>query len=126
MPTYIILKNIHVITASLSILGFIIRGIWMIQSSSMLQQKWVKVTPHIIDTFLLVSAIALVILTSQYPGPISWLNAKIIALLIYIVLGSIALKYGKTKKIRIMSWCLALIVFAYIVLVALSKNIFFV
>jgi len=84
-------------------------GIWMIQSSSILQKRWVKIAPHINDTFLLLSAAALVIITAQYPGPAIWINAKMAALLLYIVLGTVALKRGKTKGIRIISWCFALL-----------------
>lgn len=124
MSSYLILKFTHIATAFVSIVGFIIRGIWMIQSSPILQQRWIKIVPHINDTVLLLSAIALVMVTSQYPGPTTWVNAKIAALLIYIILGTVALKRGKTKFIRIISGFLALLMFAYIVLVAVSKNAF--
>ncbi len=124
MSSYTILKFIHVATALISIVGFFIRGIWMIQSSSMLQLRWVKIAPHINDTILLLSAVVLVIITSQYPGPATWINAKIVALLAYIFLGTIALKHGKTKSIRVTSWCLALLTFIYILMVAYSKNAF--
>ncbi|MEJ2115177.1 MAG: SirB2 family protein, partial [Gammaproteobacteria bacterium] len=90
--------------------------------SAILQQRWIRIAPHINDTVLLLSAIALVIVTLQYPGPTTWINAKIAALLLYIILGSIALKRGKTKQIRIISGVLALLTFAYIVMVAMSKN----
>lgn len=122
MSSYTILKIIHIATAFISIVGFFIRGIWMMQSSSRLNSRWVKIAPHINDTFLLLSAIALVFITSQYPGPATWINAKIIALVLYIVLGTIALKRGKTMGIRVISWCLALLTFAYIFTVAFSKS----
>ncbi len=122
MSGYIILKFIHLATAFISIAGFIIRGIWMIQASAILQRRWIRIAPHINDTVLLVSAIALVMITLQYPGPTTWINAKIAALLLYIILGTVALKRGKTKQIRIISGMLALLTFAYIVMVAISKN----
>ena len=122
MSGYIILKFIHLATAFISIAGFIIRGIWMIQASAILQRRWMRIAPHINDTVLLVSAIALVMITLQYPGPTTWINAKIAALLLYIILGTVALKRGKTKQIRIISGMLALLTFAYIVMVAISKN----
>ena len=124
MIAYNILKALHVITAVLSIAGFIVRGIWMMQSSPRLQQRWVKIAPHVNDTILLVSAIILVVLTAQYPGPVAWINAKIIGLLVYIVLGTIALKRGRTLQTRVIAWGLALVVFAYIAGVAFTRNIF--
>ncbi len=119
---YLILKYIHISTVAISFLGFIVRGIWMIQSSTLLQQRWVKIAPHINDTILLLTAIALVVITAQYPGANSWINAKILALVLYIILGTIALKRGETKKVRIVSWCIALLTFTYIILVAIYKN----
>jgi uncharacterized membrane protein SirB2 len=124
MSSYFILKFVHVATAFISIVGFTIRGIWMIQSSPILQKRWIRIVPHINDTVLLLSAIVLVIVTSQYLGPVIWINAKIAALLIYIILGTVALKRGKTKLIRIISGVLALLTFSYIGVVAFSKNSF--
>ncbi len=123
MALYETIKIIHIATAFISIIGFLIRGIWMMQSSSRLQQRWVIVAPHINDTILLLSAIVLVVISSQYPGSIDWINAKIVALIFYIILGTIALKRGKTKTIRIVAWCSAILVFAYILAVAVSKNV---
>ena len=122
MSIYTLLKIIHIATAFISIAGFFIRGIWMMQSSSILQHRLTKTLPHINDTILLLSAIALVFIIAQYPGPATWINAKIIALVLYIILGTIALKRGKTIRIRVVSWFLALLTFAYILVVAFSKN----
>ncbi len=124
MPSiYEITKVIHITTALLSISGFILRGVWMLNSSPLLLNRWVRVVPHIIDTILLVAAIILVILTAQYPGPTSWINIKIIALIAYILLGTIALKRGKTKPVRVTAWVLAILIFIYMFEVALSKTV---
>ncbi|MGH1537958.1 MAG: SirB2 family protein [Gammaproteobacteria bacterium] len=125
MSLYETIKFIHAVTALLSISGFVLRGFWMMQGSAKLQRRWVNIVPHINDTILLVSAIILVIVSTQYPIYTAWINAKIIALLIYIILGTIALKRGKTKIIRVFSWCLAILVFAYIVFVANTKQLLF-
>ncbi len=124
MSSYGVLLFIHISTVFISIAGFLVRGVWMMQSSPLLQQRWVRVTPHVNDSLLLVSAIALVVITSQYPGPSSWINAKIVALVVYILLGIIALNRGKTMQIRVTAWTLALVVYAYMVLVAFSKSAF--
>ena len=122
MTSYSVLLLIHVSTVFISIVGFFIRGVWMIQTSPQLQQRWVKIAPHINDTVLLLSGIVLVIFTSQYPGPTAWLNAKIIALIAYIVLGTIAINRGKTQGVKITAWVLALATYAYILMVAYSKS----
>ncbi len=122
--SYIILKHIHLTCIVLTFILFTIRGFWMLSESGLLQKKWVKIAPHIIDTTLLVSAIALAITLQISPLEQTWLLAKIIGLLVYIVLGTIALKRGKTKPIRLTAFILALLTFGYIVKVALSKSVF--
>jgi uncharacterized membrane protein SirB2 len=118
-----LLKHVHVTCVALSGAGFFIRGIWMIRESPRLHEKWVRVLPHIIDTTLLVSAILLAWQIRQYPFGHAWLTAKVLALIAYIVIGAVGLKYGKTKKIRVTAWLVALAVFLYIVLVALTRQV---
>lgn len=90
--------------------------------SAALKKKWVRILPPVIDTILLGSAIILAIETQQYPFSEHWLTAKILALIIYIALGMIALSYGRTKKIRITAWLASLLCFGYIVSVAITRN----
>ncbi len=118
---YLLVKKLHILCVMLTFISFSIRGIWMIQESQRLHQHLVKTVPHLIDTILLFSGITLAIILHQYPGSHAWLSAKLLALLLYIVLGSIALKRGKTKTIRIMAWFGALLVFFYLVTVALTR-----
>ena len=120
--SYALLKMIHVGSIILSYLLFLTRGIWMMQDSANLKQRWVKILPHIIDTVLLTSAIALAVILQQNPLSDSWLSAKVIGLLLYICLGMVAMRFGKTRKTKIIAWGAAQCVFAYIVLVALTKS----
>ena len=122
MMSYTLLKLIHVTSVSISFCLFLLRGLWMIRASDMLKQRWVKILPHVNDTVLLLSAILLASAIQQNPIANSWLTAKVLGLLSYIILGMVALRFGKTRKIKISAWILALIVFGYIVLVALTKN----
>lgn len=119
---YSALKHLHLTAIALSFSLFLLRGWWMATDSSQLQKRWVRIVPHVIDTVLLASAIGLTLILSQYPFVNSWLTAKVIGLVVYILLGSIALKYGSTKRIRLLAWLAAAAVFAYIVSVALSHS----
>ena len=119
---YLSLKHFHMGCAALSGSLFLLRGAWMLRASSMLQQRWVRIAPHIVDTLLLASAIGLALWSHQYPGQQPWLTAKLAALLGYIVLGSIALKRGRTKGQRLAAFVAALLLFAYIVTVAITKR----
>lgn len=121
--TYLLVKHLHITCAVLSGSFFLLRGVWMLLESDALQRRWVKVVPHVVDTVLLTTALTMVFWSAQYPFVQPWLTAKVLALLAYIVLGTIALKRGQTKATRTAALVAALAVFAYIVLVALSRQV---
>lgn len=121
--SYFALKHFHMACALLSGGFFLLRGCWMIAGSALLQRGWVRRAPHVIDTLLLTSAVTLALWSGQYPFVQPWLTAKVLALLLYIVLGSLALKRGKTRAGRLAAFAGALAVFCYIVAVALSKQV---
>jgi uncharacterized membrane protein SirB2 len=121
---YLSLKHFHMGCAGLSGSLFLLRGVWMLRAPPMLQQRWVRIAPHIVDTLLLASAIGLAVWSRQYPGQQPWLTAKVSALLGYIVLGTIALKRGRTRGQRAAAFVAALALFAYIVTVAVTKRTF--
>lgn len=120
--SFLLLKTIHVSCAAISFTLFFLRGIWSFNSSPIMRQRWIKIAPHVVDTLLLASALAMAFAIGQYPFVDAWLTAKVIGLLLYIGLGLVALKYGKSKAIRFSAWLAAQLVFAYIVLVAASHN----
>lgn len=101
---------------------FFVRGVWMMRSPTWLQRRWVQIVPHVVDTLLLLSAIAMALMIRQYPFVAPWLTAKLLALLVYIGLGTIALKRGKSRGTRIAAWVAAQLVFFYIVAVALTRS----
>lgn len=94
----------------------------MLYLPNLLKQRWMRICPDLIDSVLLISAITLVIKLQQYPFVDAWLTAKVLALLLYIVFGSIALRRGRTKKIRLMGLVGALLTAGYIVWVAVTHN----
>jgi len=117
---YPALKHLHLTAVALSFSLFMLRGLWMLADSPRLQQRWVRIVPHVMDTVLLASAIGLTLTLHQYPFVQSWLTAKLLGLVVYIILGSIALRYGPNKPLRATAWLAALLVFGYIVSVALT------
>ena len=122
MRAYMLAINIHVACVVVTFIFFFVRGLWMIVDSDLLQRKWAKWFPPVVDTTLLASAIVLAVTLRQYPFIHAWLTIKVVVLFLYIGLGMLALSYGKTKKIRIRSWLAAQLCFMYIVAVALTKN----
>lgn len=116
------LKAVHMVTITLTICGFLLRGYWMLRDSPLLQARLTKVLPHINDTVLLASAVGAGVTVGQYPFVDPWLTAKVLGALVYIVLGAVALTYGKTRFTRAAAFIGALLCFAYVVLVATTKN----
>jgi uncharacterized membrane protein SirB2 len=119
---FIALKHLHLTCVVLSASGFILRGYWMLSDSPVLARRWVRIVPHLVDTLLLGSAIALAVISAKYPFVHAWLTAKVIGLLVYILCGTMALKRGKTKTSRTVYFALSLLVFAWIVSVALTRS----
>ncbi|GAA4400804.1 SirB2 family protein [Quisquiliibacterium transsilvanicum] len=119
MPSYEFLKQLHVTTATLSIAGFVLRYLLMLGRSRALGSRAARILPHIIDTLLLLSAIGMAVMIGALPA---WLVVKIVALLAYIVVGSIAIKRGHTLASRAVAGLVAIGIFGFIVSVALTKS----
>ena len=116
------MKNLHMTFALLSILGFVLRGYWMMRESPLNQHRLTRIAPHIIDTLFLLTGITMVINLKLAVLQNDWLLAKFAGLIVYIVLGAIALRRGRTKRIRVVAFVGALLSFAYIVNTAISKS----
>jgi uncharacterized membrane protein SirB2 len=119
---YTALKHLHILFAVISITGFAARGVLAIIGSPLLQRPWLRRLPHINDTLLFSAGVALAILTDQIPFIDAWITAKLAAVLLYIVLGFIALRRTFPARLRVVSGIGALVVVAYIVVVAVTKN----
>jgi uncharacterized membrane protein SirB2 len=119
---YLALKWVHIACAILSISGFALRGILMLADSPLLAARFVRIAPHVVDTVLLASALWLAALIGQYPFVQGWLTGKVLALIAYIVLGTVALKRARSKAVRAAAFALALATAAYILSVALTRN----
>ena len=119
---YSALKIIHVSFAILSIAGFVLRGVWMFGHSANLHRRIVRGAPHVVDTAFLISGIWLVVILHLVLREQAWLIAKLIALILYIVFGAIALTRGRTMRIRAAAFVAALSAYLYIAGVALSRS----
>ena len=122
--TYLAIKQLHMGAAAISFGLFFIRGVWMLMDSPRLAHRWVRVVPHINDTVLLGAAIALMVGSDRYPWTTPWLLAKVIALVLYILVGMIALHSGATVRTRATAWIAAQMIFLYIVGVAVTRRAF--
>lgn len=108
----------HVVCATFSVGFFVVRALWMIRRSGLLDLLWVRVAPHVVDTVLFVTG---VLLAQRVAWP-DWLLVKLAAVLSYIVFGALALRRAPTRGLQLASLVLALASVAYVVSVALSRS----
>ncbi|MBY7814545.1 SirB2 family protein [Vibrio fluvialis] len=96
------LKHFHLLTIGLSALLLSVRYVLMMMDSELRQHKFLKVFPHIVDTFLLLSGIGLIFVTGFVPftAAAPWMTDKLTSVLAYIALGFFALKLGRNKLLR--------------------------
>ncbi|MGI9329271.1 MAG: SirB2 family protein [Gammaproteobacteria bacterium] len=116
------IKIVHVSAVLITASFFILRGVWMLQGSLLLQKPFVRVAPHVNDTVLFGSALTLAWLLGISPASAPWLGAKIIGLVVYILLGHIALRRGPTRRIRGLAFAGALAALSYILAVARCRD----
>ena len=119
---YLILKNFHMAFAALTIAGFLLRGIWAITGSALHRNRASKIVPHVIDALFLATGIGLIVTLNLAWMRQPWLLAKFAALFVYVGLGMIAFRFGRTPETKAIAFVGAVAAFAYIVGVALSKS----
>ncbi len=119
---YVLLKQVHVTFALVSIIGFMLRWNWSIRGSRLAQLRSTKTVPHIVDTLFLATGVALTFTINQFPLATDWLTAKITGLLVYIVLGIFAMSGKVSRPWRVTAFLAAISTYAWILTVAHSKS----
>ena len=119
---YLLLRHVHIGCAILTIALFLLRGGLMLAESTWQRNVVLRYLPHVVDTVLLTSALMLTTVIHQYPFSTGWVTMKIVLLVVYIVLGSIALKRGRTKSIRVAALVAALATIGFLVTVARAHH----
>ncbi len=117
-------KLVHVASVLLSGGLFALRGIGMAAGSSLGMAAPVRYLSYTIDTLLLTAALMLATMLRQYPFVHGWLTVKVLLLIVYVVLGSYALKRGATKNVRMICFAAALMTYACMIRVALTHGAF--
>ena len=112
--------HVHAVFASGTLFAF--RGALMLARSRHANHAALRWTSYGIDTVLLTAALMLATMLHQYPFVQGWLTAKVLLLVLYVVLGSLALKRGRSRRQQV--WCLAgaLATFAFMVTVARAHH----
>ncbi len=117
-----LLRAVHVSAVAVSIALLVVRSAIGIHSTPERVPRALRVLPHIVDTVLLASAVGLVLILGQYPFVSPWVTAKILALVVYIGVGAVAVRRGPTPGSRAIALVAALAVAAYIISTALHHE----
>lgn len=121
---YPLIKHLHLLTVAITITLFLLRFYWQRSSSAMLMRRWVRILPHVNDTLLLITGVMLVMITHFYPfSPQgSWLTEKLLGVIIYIALASVALsRRPRTDRTRWIAFIVALIALVIVIKLAVTK-----
>ena len=101
---------------------FALRGALLLAGQRWANHAALRWLSYTIDTVLLTAALMLVTVLRQYPFVHGWLTVKVLLLVVYIVLGSLALKRARTTRGRALAYAAALATFAFIWSVARAHD----
>ena len=119
---YPALKLLHLSTVVISGSLFLLRFVWMCQDRLPEKGPWVFTLPHYNDTLLFLSGLAMAAILGQLPMVAPWLTSKLFVLLAYVILGTLALRRGRRRWLRIYSGLAAFGCYLYIVSIALTRQ----
>jgi uncharacterized membrane protein SirB2 len=119
---YLGLRHAHIGFAMASVWLFTWRGLLMLADSPSVNSAWLRYPSYAIDTVLLTAALMLTNAIHQYPFQTSWLTMKVVLLVVYVVLGSIALKRGRTRQVRVAAFVAALVTVGFLFTVARAHH----
>ena len=120
--SYLALRHLHIGCVVLTFAGFCLRYYWRERSPQSLHQRWVRGAPHVVDTILLSSAIAMAVISEQYPLVHGWLTAQLLGLLTYILCGTMALRRARTIRLQHTFALLAVLSFGFVVGAAITRS----
>lgn len=121
MNAYAILHPLHITLALISGLGFALRGfVRIVQNRPLSAHPLVRVGPHVVDTLLLATGIALWVVVRYSPLAPPWFGVKLLLVVVYIALGITAMR-APNRWTGIIAYPSALLVFLAVVALALYK-----
>lgn len=108
------IRHVHILMAILSGSVFMLRGLFALTGARWPHAAPVRYLSYAIDTTLLTAAL---MLFTILPGAVfanGWLAVKVVLVVVYVILGVLAMRRGRTHGIRRGCYVAALLVFAII------------
>lgn len=125
MSVFLFVLWLHIASAVVSVSFFALRYWWMHHRSALFEARWVRILPHAVDSILLLSGVALMVMTRYFPFTErgTWLTEKLFGVIIYIFLGFVALgrRRPRSQQSGFIAFLLALMVLCIIVKLAITK-----
>ena len=118
-----LIKHLHMSLAVLSICFFTLRFASLLFKSEQLNKKWVKISPHVIDTLLLVLGFTLMMKLALNPMEHQWLAEKLLAMVAYIVTGYYTLKLARNRSMQIIGYLGAMGWVLLVIRLAMTKEV---
>ena len=115
---YLHIKWLHVALVAASGTLFAVRGAAVLAGRAWALRLTWRAASVIVDTCLLAAGVTLWVVLQLNPSTNPWLGVKLALLLVYIVLGSLALKRARTPAARRAAYAAALTTYAFMATVA--------
>ncbi len=120
------MKHLHMTLALISVALFTLRFAFLLASSAQLDKKWLKIAPHVVDTFLLLSGVVMMVQLAINPLEQLWLAEKLLAVFAYIFTALYTLKLARNRMMQVLGYFGAMGWVMLVVRLAMTKeNIFF-
>jgi uncharacterized membrane protein SirB2 len=116
------IKAVHIAMVFASGLLFALRGAGVLAGMRWPMRLPVKLLSYTIDTTLLTAALMLFTILPHAMFSNGWLTTKLVLLVVYIGLGTFALKRGRTRRTRAITSVAALAVFGFIISIARAHH----
>jgi uncharacterized membrane protein SirB2 len=117
---FVAIRQVHIACVVLSGALFCLRGSLRIANVAAANHRLLRLTSYFVDTALLAAAVLLTIILRQYPFLDAWLTAKVLLLVLYIVLGTCALKRARSRRAGVLTFGGALLTYTLIIGVAVT------
>lgn len=119
---YVPLKTLHITLVLASGALFTLRGVAGLSGRGWGMAQGVRRLSYALDTLLLLAGVGLWLLLSLNPLQQTWLGVKLLLLLLYIALGSLALKRARSPRGRMLSFVATLCCYGFMLTVARAHH----